>query len=168
MDCSDSIQDVYWEASTGNLGNGPLPDPHQIFRTHQVDDTMADLSKDELERLRQLEEEVDRERAAIRKQQEDIARQSEARADDPSSRDKVTRTAVVEKNQTTAIVIPAVNRIGIRNKILVGAAGVMGALFLIQNAVTLFGMAVLLGAGYVGLNKYFVSSDIPAEEEKEP
>jgi hypothetical protein len=130
---------------------------------------MTDLSYKERERLRQLEEEVEKERVREKKAREEAEAKARALAkidepsDDPAS-DTAKKKAVV-KASVKGLQLARESRIQMRNKILVGGGAVMAMILFWTNVVQLIGIAAVLGAGYVGLNKHLVGPEIPDDDD---
>lgn len=113
------------------------------------------MSPEDLEKLRRLEEEVDREREASRKTREEIEAKKSlvpvaGAAEDsklPAKKEDDSKALVTEKDANAW-------RRGLQKKIAVGAGGVMVAYWLMSNILTILAGTVVVAGAYYFSGKY--------------
>lgn len=116
---------------------------------------MADMSPEDLEKLRRLEEEVDRESAAAKKRREEleakralvVPEEKPAEAKLPAKKEEASSALVTEKDANAW-------KRGLQKKIAVGAGGVMVAYWLMSNIITLAAMGAVVGSAWYFSGKY--------------
>ena len=149
------------------------------MRREEHDQPMAEMSPEDLEKLRRLEEEVDRDFDDKRKKREELeAKAAAARAvvavDDvlvdgrpaeklpAKPREQESSKALVTEKDANAW------KQGMQKKIAIGAGGVMVAYWLMSNIFTLVAMVGVVGGAYYLSGKYLNGPpEEPAKKKKD-
>jgi hypothetical protein len=122
---------------------------------------MAELSPQEQEKLRKLEEEVDREREAARKKREELEKRALVAVPDPGQ--KTAPVATPEESQSTALASGNEWKRSMRRKIAIGTAVGLTGLVVLNNIGTLIACALIAGAVYYASGKYLADEPAPKE-----
>jgi hypothetical protein len=115
---------------------------------------MADMKPEDLEKLRRLEEEVDRERAEMQKRREELEKKALVPVEDaaetknaPAKKEEGSKELATDKDANAW-------KRGMQQKIAIGAGGVMVAYWLMTNLVTIAAMIGVVGGAYYFAGKY--------------
>ena len=135
---------------------------------------MAEMSPEDLEKLRRLEEEVDRERDDARKKREELeAKAAAARAVVPVAEKPAEKLPAVKPDDEGSKALMTDKdanawRRGLQKKVAIGAGGVMLAYWLISNIFTIVcGVGVVAGAYYLSGKYLGGGGDDPKAKKKE-
>lgn len=129
---------------------------------------MADMSPEDREKLRRLEEEVDRESAERKKKREE---EEAKRALVLAEEKKKAEALPVKKDEPSTQLVTDADahafKRGLQKKIAVGAGGVMIAYWLMSNIITIAAIGAVVGGAWYFSGKYLnVSGDENAGKKK--
>ena len=143
---------------------------------------MVDMSPEDLEKLRRLEEEVDRERDALKKKREEIEAKKAvvvveaitsaagtSAAGTFAAGAAETKLPAKKDEPATALVTEAdanAWKRGLQKKIAVGAGGVMLAYWLMSNIITIAAIGAVVGGAYYFSGRYLNPPDESASKKK--
>lgn len=127
---------------------------------------MAEMSPEDLEKLRRLEAEVDAEREAAKKRREALEQKALIAAEPPlaektlpAKKDEESSSLVTEKDASAW-------KRGLQKKIAVGAGGVMLAYWLMSNLLTIVAGVAVVGGAYYLSGKYLNPSTEDSSKKK--
>lgn len=119
---------------------------------------MADMKPEDLEKLRRLEEEVDRERAEMVKRREELEKKALVPIEATTSGQAESNSVPAVKEETSKAVATDKDanawKRGMQQKIAIGAGGVMVAYWLMTNIITLVAIVGVVGGAYYVSGKY--------------
>jgi len=118
---------------------------------------MVELSPEEQERLRKLEEEVDSDREALRKRREELEQKALVPVVETSRERAV--PVVSKEPSSSSLPVPAGWRTHLRRNVTIGAAAVVAGFFVVSNLVYIVGGAVIVGGVWYAAGRYFASEE---------
>ncbi|MBI4861854.1 MAG: hypothetical protein HY815_16590 [Candidatus Riflebacteria bacterium] len=115
------------------------------------------------DKLKKLEAEIDRDRERVKKEREAVEQKALVPVPEPGDEPKAIVAQEAPKELTLA---GRFWQSSLQLKVTVGAAGVVGALFLLNNIFTIvFGTAAVAGVWYLS-GRYVNKSDRPSPDEE--
>jgi hypothetical protein len=113
---------------------------------------MADLSPEDMERLRRLEEEVDRERDALKKAREALETKAIVPVPPPEQAKAV--ATVPKEPESTAVAVPSAWKTGLRRKITIGTGVALVGFAIVQNIALIIACSAIVGGVWYFSGKY--------------
>jgi hypothetical protein len=114
---------------------------------------MADLSPEDMERLRRLEEEVDRERDALKKAREALETKAIVPVPEPTQQAKAV-APVPKEPESVAVVVPAAWKAGLRKKVTIGTGVALVGFAIVQNIALIIACGAIVGGVWYFSGKY--------------